>query len=119
MSDAPKNRGRGDVAPETAVSRADFDALRTQIEEIQAALAELKQSAGNGMMISRPRPLTRKEVETLLEASPAQQFLVLAPFPELGLRPSDRFDPRQRFRDLSAFPLHVERGLQVTIPPQA
>ena len=58
-------------------------------------------------------------VATVIAERPAQPFLVLAPFGPLNLNTGDRFDARTRFNRLDDLPLHVDRGLKITIPPQA
>jgi hypothetical protein len=100
-------------------SGREFQELRMSFDEIRREFEALKSSVGSGMTLQRPRPLTRIEVEGVLEAKPDQLFLVLAPFPAAGLSPGDRFDVRTRFARAADFALHVDRGLQVTIPPQA
>ncbi len=93
--------------------------LRATLEDVQRELVELRANARNGVTMQAPRALTREEVATVIAERPAQPFLVLAPFGALNLNTGDRFDPRTRFNRLDDLPLHVDRGLKITIPPQA
>ena len=93
--------------------------LRGLVLEMRDELATLRADARHGVTMQAPRALTKVEVATVLAEKPAPQFIVLAPFPALNLNAGDRFDARTRFARLDDLPLHVERGLKITIPPQA
>jgi hypothetical protein len=104
--------------------RTEFDALRSSVAELRSKLTdaleqleELRAAARHGLTVQRPRALSLDEVKVLLEAKPAQQYLCLAPFPAAGLTAGDRFDARTRFQRPDILMLHVQRGLQVAIPP--
>ncbi len=95
-------------------------ALREQMAELGHAMAELLEHT-RALHVQRPRSLTKAEVEQLLKAKPDQSYIVCAPFTagSLSFRPGDRIDARTRFATPDHLALHVERGLQLTIPPQA
>jgi hypothetical protein len=96
------------------------DMLIKQMAELRADVAELLEHT-RALHVQRPRSLTKTEVEQLLKAKPDQSYIVCAPFSagSLSFRPGDRIDARTRFANPDHLALHVERGLQLTIPPQA
>jgi ElaB/YqjD/DUF883 family membrane-anchored ribosome-binding protein len=95
-------------------------ALREQMAALGHGVAELLEHT-RALHVQRPRSLTKTEVEQLLKAKPDQSYIVCAPFSagSLSFRPGDRIDARTRFANPDHLALHVERGLQLTIPPQA
>lgn len=95
-------------------------ALRKQMAEISGSVAELLEHT-RALHVQRPRSLTKTEVEQLLKAKPDQSYIVCAPFSagSITFRVGDRIDARTRFANPDHLALHVERGLQLTIPPQA
>jgi hypothetical protein len=103
------------------------DMLIKQMAELRADVAELLEHTAEllehtrALHVQRPRSLTKTEVEQLLKAKPDQSYIVCAPFSagSLSFRPGDRIDARTRFSNPDHLALHVERGLQLTIPPQA
>lgn len=97
----------------------ELASLRGLVLEMRDELATLRADARHGVTMQAPRALTKVEVATVLAEKPQQQFIVLAGFPALNLNAGDRFDARTRFARLDDLPLHVERGLKITIPPQA
>lgn len=92
-------------------------ALRKQMTELGNGMAELLEHT-RALHVQRPRSLTKDEVEQLLRAKPDQTYLVCAPFSAgpLNFRVGDRIDARTRFANPDHLALHVERGLQITIP---
>lgn len=91
--------------------------LHSKLSELQGELTELR-AMTKSLVVQRPRNLTVDEVRQLVETKPGQVFLVTEPYPVAGLNPGDRFEARLRFQQPADLPLHVERGLKLTIPPQ-
>jgi hypothetical protein len=84
------------------------------LEQMLADIEDLKRQVSS-LVITRPRELTPDEAAAAMTNEPGKRFVVVASFPDLGLRAGDTFDPRSKLANAQAFAAKVRAGLRVSI----